>query len=224
MIGDDKVLIWAPGEIDDGTVPAAHLPYVREILAWVRRYLVSPHPELGRNGPVCPYTQPSLHRGLLYLAALADLSGADISEAVGGLRLWYERLLATVPSTADQELLTILLVLPQLDFHDSTELDEVQRLAKDRFVSEGLMIGQFHPVCAAPGLWNPNFKALRAPVPLLAVRKLLVFDMPFLMDTGVHAESYLRRFAPDIPPRIRDQLVSRLAGVSAPVSEVPTRL
>jgi hypothetical protein len=212
MIGDNKVLIRTAAEVDNGAAPAEHLPYLREILAWAGRYLVSSHPELGRNGPVCPYTQPSLHKGLFHLAALTATSGeTDVRDAIESLRSWYERLSSRIPSE-DRDLLTILLVLPQLDYHDATALDDLQREAKDKFVADGLMIGQFHPVCDQPGLWNDEFKALRAPVPLLAIRKLVVFDLPFLMDSAVHAESYFRRFAPDIPPRIRDQLVKRLAG------------
>ncbi len=211
MTGDDHVLIWTAAEIDDGKVPDGHAPHVASILGWARDFLVSSHPDLGRSGPVCPYTQPSLRKGLFYLASLTSGSGGhDLPAAVEGLRTWYERLSTTL-STSDQELLTILLVLPQLDFDDSTELDELQRKAKDGFVADGLMIGQFHPVCDEPGLWNHDFKPLRAPIPLLAIRKLVVFDLPFVMDTDVHAESYLERFAPDIPTRIRDQLVKRVA-------------
>lgn len=209
MTGDDKVLIWTAAEVDNRGAPAEHLPYLREILAWAGRYLVSSHPELGRSGPVCPYTQPSLHKGLFHLAALTGET--DVRDAIESLRSWYERL-STRIAPEDRELLTILLVLPQLDYHDATALDDLQREAKDGFVADGLMIGQFHPVCDQPGLWNDEFKALRAPVPLLAIRKLVVFDLPFLVDNTAHAESYLRRFAPDIPPRIRDQLVKRLVG------------
>ncbi|QKV72701.1 DUF6875 domain-containing protein [Amycolatopsis sp. Hca4] len=212
MIGDDKVRIWTAAEVGAGAAPPEHLPHLREILAWAWRYLVSAHPDLGRNGPVCPYTQPSLHKGLFHLAALTAADGdVDAHAAIESLRSWYERLSAGIPPES-RELLTILLVLPQLDHHDAAPLDDLQREAKDGFVADGLMIGQFHPVCDQPGLWNDEFKALRAPVPLLAVRKLVVFDLPFLMDSTAHAESYFRRFAPDIPPRIRDQLVKRLVG------------
>ncbi len=207
-VNQAQVLFWSAAEVDAGDVPAEHLPPVQEILAWARKYLVSPHPELGRNGPVCPYTQPSLHKGLFHLAALSG--EGDVSAAVESLRGWYERLGATLPA-ADRELLTVLLVLPQLDHTDASGLDELQRVAKDQFVEDGLMIGQFHPVCDTPGLWNPEFKALRAPVPLLAIRKLVVFDLPFLVEHKAHAESYIRRFAPEIPPRIRKQLAQRLA-------------
>jgi len=204
---DARVLFWSAAEVDAGDVPEQHLPYVQEILAWARRYLVSAHPELGRNGPVCPYTQPSLHKGLFHLAALSG--EGDVNEAVESLRAWYERIGAGM-AAGDRELLTVLLVLPQLDYDDASGLDALQAVAKDKFVEDGLMIGQFHPVCDAPGLWNPEFKALRAPVPLLAIRKLVVFDLPFLVEHKAHAESYLRRFASEIPPRVRKQLAQRM--------------
>lgn len=70
-------------------------------------------------------------------------------------------------------------MLPHVDPVDPTPLDDLQRVAKDDFVN-GLMIGQFHPTCETLGsVWNPDFPALRAPIPLLAIRKLVVFDLPF---------------------------------------------
>jgi len=46
---DARVLFWSAAEVDAGDVPEQHLPYVQEILAWARRYLVSAHPELDRR-------------------------------------------------------------------------------------------------------------------------------------------------------------------------------
>ncbi|MFF1955923.1 DUF6875 domain-containing protein [Streptomyces sp. NPDC058220] len=209
MRGDEQIHFWSAGEVARGEVPEQHLPYLREVLEWSGDFLVSAHPELGRSGPVCPYTQPSLRKELFHLAVPADTQDADLSSAVGSLRAWYEKL-STDLDEADQELLTLLLVLPRFDRSDSAELDELQRKAKDEFVADGLMIGQFHPVCEEPGLWNAVFRPLRAPLPLLAVRKLLVFDLPFLLGDDVHMDHYLRRFAPDIPARVRSQLVSRV--------------
>ncbi|WP_033441828.1 DUF6875 domain-containing protein [Saccharothrix sp. NRRL B-16314] len=212
MIGDNAVSIWTAAEVDDGAVPAHQLPHLREILAWAGEYLVSPHSGLGRKGPVCPYTLASLQRGLFHLASPAD--GSDVTDVLGAvesLRSWYGKISSGI-APDDQELLTILLVLPRLDHRDPTTLDDLQREAKDNFVADGLMIGQFHPVCDQPGLWNADFKALRAPVPLLAIRRLVVFDLPFLVDSTAHAGSYLRRFAPDIPPRVRDLLAERVVG------------
>ncbi|MER7849426.1 DUF6875 domain-containing protein [Kitasatospora sp. NPDC096077] len=200
--------LFSAEEVDAGAA-RAH-PEAAEILRWARRFLTTAHPDLGRSGPVCPYTQPSLRRGLFHLAVTDGAPHADLHALVGELRGHYDRLLAHLTEEAERELLTVLLVLPQLDPTDSTALDALQRGAKDEFVEQGLMIGQFHPVCEEPGLWNGTFRPLRAPVPLLAVRKLLVFDLPFLLGDPGHLAHYLARFAPQVPARIRDQLVTGL--------------
>ncbi|MFI5756093.1 DUF6875 domain-containing protein [Streptomyces sp. NPDC051569] len=209
MRGDERIAFWSAGEVARGEVPASHQSSLREVLRWSSDFLVAGHPELGRTGPVCPYTQPSLRKELFHLAVPAGPEGGDLSSAVDSLRAWHERLSAGLEDD-DRELLTLLLVLPEFDRTDSAELDELQRKAKDEFVAAGLMIGQFHPVCEEPGLWNTAFRPLRAPLPLLAVRKLLVFDLPFLLGDDLHLDHYLRRFAPAIPARVRDQLVSRV--------------
>ncbi|MFJ8477363.1 DUF6875 domain-containing protein [Kitasatospora sp. NPDC094011] len=203
--------LFSAEDVDAGAA-RAH-PEAAEILRWARRFLTTAHPDLGRSGPVCPYTQPSLRRGLFHLAVTDGAPHAgltDLTALVGELRGHYDRLLAHLTEEGERELLTVLLVLPQLDPTDSTALDALQRSAKDEFVEQGLMIGQFHPVCEEPGLWNGTFRPLRAPVPLLAVRKLLVFDLPFLLGDPGHLAHYLARFAPQVPARIRDQLVTGL--------------
>ncbi|MFE4357795.1 DUF6875 domain-containing protein [Kitasatospora sp. NPDC056800] len=198
--------VYSAEHIDAGRAAAS--PEAAETLAWARAFLTTAHPDLGRSGPVCPYTQPSLRRGLFHIAVADTSPGGDLPALVAELRAHYDALLADLAEESDRELLTVLLVLPQLDREDSTVLDELQRKAKDEFVEQGLMIGQFHPVCEEPGLWNHSFRPLRAPVPLLAVRKLLVFDLPFLTGDETHLNHYLARFAPEVPARIRAQLVT----------------
>ncbi|MDG4863725.1 hypothetical protein P8605_36835 [Streptomyces sp. T-3] len=220
MRGDEKLRIFSPAEVERGEVEhghvareeafGEHLDSLRQVLDWSVEFLVSGHPSLGRSGPVCPYTQPSLRKDLFLLALPANgAGGAQLTDAVARLREWYEKL-ATDLDADEQELLTLLMVLPELDRTDSTELDALQFAAKDEFVADGLMLGQFHPLCEEPGLWNEDFRPLRSPVPLLAVRRLLVFDLPFLIGADRHLTDYLQRFAPGIPARMRDQLVSRV--------------
>jgi hypothetical protein len=209
VLGDDQLLLWPVSQVRRGEVPEPHREPLAETLRWSERFLVSSHPELGRTGPVCPYTAPSLRKDLFYFAVpVDDGTGLDMSAVVSRLRYWHGRLSAGL-STADRELLALLVVLPHLDHEDSRELDELQRKAKDEFVAAGLMIGQFHPSCPEPGLWSRTFRPLRSPIPLLAVRELLVFDLPFL-DCEAHLDQYLRRFADQLPARMRDQLVARL--------------
>jgi hypothetical protein len=204
--------LWSVRDVDLGAVPAAdHGPLI-EIVRWSREFLVPGHPELGRTGPVCPYTKPSQQRSLFFLTVLRGAGGiAEIGARVGELRRHYEDLAGTLDPD-ERRLLTFLLLLPEFDADDSTGLDELQRRAKPEFVASGLMIGQFHPTCEAPGLWNPEFRPLRAPVPLLAIRRMLAADLPFLLDADGHLDAYLAQFAPAIPPRVRSQLAGRLVG------------
>ncbi|MFI9724177.1 DUF6875 domain-containing protein [Streptomyces sp. NPDC052396] len=208
MSSATKLRVWSASEVAAGRVPAESLAPLRQVLDWSGEFLVQGHSSLGRTGPVCPYTQPSLRKDLFLLALPSH--DASLPEAVAQLRTRYEEL-ADGLDEAERELLTLLMVLPELDPTDSTELDALQAAAKDEFVAAGLMIGQFHPVCEEPGLWNKDFRPLRSPVPLLAIRQLLVFDLPFLVNTDRHLAQYLQRFAPGIPTRMRDQLVNRLA-------------
>ncbi|RPF30195.1 hypothetical protein EDD96_6787 [Streptomyces sp. Ag109_G2-6] len=209
MIGDESILLWSAAEVARGKVPAQY-GYLEEILEWSRTYLQSGHQDLGRSGPVCPYTPLSLRKDLFHLAALPTISRPpDLTTLATQLRDRYERL-AQGLQEQDANLLTLLVALPQLDPTDPAALNELQREAKDEFVAAGLMIGQFHPACTEPGLWNPAFHPLRSPIPLLAVRRLLADDFPFLADNELHTHHYLRRFAPAIPARVREQLVTLL--------------
>jgi hypothetical protein len=44
----------------------------------------------------------------------------------------------------------------------------------------GLLVGEFHAANANPGLHNPDFRPLRSPVPMLAIRHLVESDLAFL--------------------------------------------
>ena len=42
-------------------------PHMKAIIDWAHSYLCQSHVDLGREGPVCPYTQSSLERRLFLL-------------------------------------------------------------------------------------------------------------------------------------------------------------
>lgn len=42
------------------------------------------------------------------------------------------------------------------------------------------MIGGFHQLNQSPGLHNPNFRPLRSPIRMLAIRFMIEADLPFL--------------------------------------------
>lgn len=76
----------------------------------------------------------------------------------------------------------------------ATAVDTVQRRLKPVFVERHLMIGQFFEECEEPGLWNADFRPLKTPVPLLAIRSMVPTDVAFLHHDNSLLESYLDKF------------------------------
>ena len=144
---------------------------------------------------------------------------SSISSTVDQYRRWYVELLGQAEGVREH-LLTILVVLPGFDRADARPLDALQGRLKEAFVREGLMVGQFHPYCTQSGLWNEDFRPLRSPLPLLAIRRMVASDLPFLLDSASHLAGYLDRFAPDIPGHVRRILVARIT--QSPSSAAPT--
>jgi len=82
----------------------------------------------------------------------------------------------------------------------------VQQELKPEFVAKGIMIGQFHPYCLESGLWNQNFRPLQAPVPLLAIRYMVLTDFPFLRKDERFISSYVKIFGEGIPQGIQEMI------------------
>lgn len=209
MLRAHGLTLYEPGDLG-GETASPDIAGLRQIAAWAVEFLSAPNQQLGRRGPVCPYTRPSMDNNCFLLAwAGGEHDIQSIESTVDRYRQWFVELLGQ-PERARRHLLTILVVLPGFDDEDSGPLDALQGRLKDAFVREGLMVGQFHPRCEQSGLWNEDFRPLRAPIPLLAIRRMVASDLPFLLDSASHLSAYLNRFAPGIPSHVRRLLVARI--------------
>lgn len=180
---------------------------LRATLDWARQYLCRPHPELGRKGDVCPFTESALARHTFFMAVCGGRPDdpEDIAETVGAYRDWFLGLSPT--SGPDAQFKTILVLFPDLTRTDLPVVDAAQRMLKQAYVSRGLMIGEFHdgPPDKA-GLWNAEFRPLRSPVPLLAIRHMVATDFPFLSLDDNHIAAYLQLFGDRVPSHLRSQV------------------
>ncbi|MGJ5630902.1 DUF6875 domain-containing protein [Nostoc sp. CALU 1950] len=177
------------------------LPYLIEIMEWVKNFLGRPHPNLGRTGAVCPFVPLSLKSNTIRLAVIRtkDLYSEQLEDVVGRYRDIFLEM-----DIKEQELAinkAFLLIFPDVHIEDATKLiDSVQQKLKPLFVESGLMIGEFHKRNDSPGLHNPNFRPLRSPIPLLAIRFMVEADLPFLQSPTDprlrirYLEAYLKRF------------------------------
>jgi hypothetical protein len=192
----------------------AELEACKTIVAWTRNFLCRPHELLGREGPVCPFTQPSLSHHLFWLTVLSGstIDSEKAADTVERLREWFFEL---EPKSGSETILkTILILFPEISHERAKdELEGLQKQLKPNFIKRGVMVGQFYEGCPESGLWNEAFHPLQSPIPLLAIRNMVPSDFPFLHGKRGNSEmllSYLNRFGTHIPPEVKRLLVEAL--------------
>jgi prolyl-tRNA editing enzyme YbaK/EbsC (Cys-tRNA(Pro) deacylase) len=195
-----------------------HLAPLRAVVAWAEEYLCRPHPELGREGPVCPFVQAAMRKGLFLLSVCPgrDLDQSAIQRRILGFR---DRFLALAPREGSEAAFkTVLILFPDLDAEDLTRLIEsTQEGLKPGYVEKGLMIGEFHPgPPRKAGLWNPDFRPLKSPVPMLVIRHMVPTDFAFLRDERRLVETYLERYGQAVPAHLRTQVQQAAARFGIP--------
>ena len=204
---------------------AANLDALAVTLAWAKDYLCNPHEGIGRRGPVCPFTVPSLRRELFFLTVCpgADLAQDEVVDLVRAYRDWF---LEMEPREAKQaQYKSINIVFPDLPERAWTELIEAtQERLKPEYVPHGIMIGEFHP--GPPdkeALWNPDFRPLRSPLPLLSIRHMVPTDFAFLRGRRDFMESYLRIHGRNLPVQMADDVhrVAAAFGLRVPGQDEP---
>jgi hypothetical protein len=202
--------LWSVRDVRSGDVPASAQPALSTIVDWSAEYLIPEHPDLGRDGPVCPFTKTSMEQGLFLLGHLrANAAKHDITQTIVAFREWYLQMATTINDRL-RKFLTFVLVMQDVDPADATEIDDLHRSLKDSFVEQGLMLGEFHPANAKPGLWNEEFRPLRSPIPLLVIRVMVQNDLPFLVESEKHLDAYLSNFAPELPVNLRSRLIAAM--------------
>lgn len=180
---------------------------LRQTFAWVESFLGNPHPRLGRAGVVCPYTESSLKNNLFWLTICrgSALSVRDVHKIVINYRDWFLKIEPRSGKKGDFK--AILILFPDIqEEHAPNIIDVVQRELKPEFIAKGLMIGQFYSSCPEPGLWNQDFRPLQAPIPMLAIRQMVLSDFPFLRQDKRFISSYLKMFGDTIPQRVQEMI------------------
>ncbi|MFE0689600.1 DUF6875 domain-containing protein [Streptomyces xiamenensis] len=146
---------------------------------WLTGYVTAPHPELGRDGPVCPFVAPSIRSGVLHSARFPWHPGDGLpamSRLIHAAMDAFERRFAAQPTSLD----SLIVVFDGLERREWHLIDDVYEEVKDEAVGRGLMLGQMHPDCDARAARNPLFPANRSPLPQMVVRRMAFHDILFL--------------------------------------------
>jgi Domain of unknown function (DUF6875) len=73
------------------------LDALHAVADWIKTYVVKPHKDLGRAGPVCPFVPESLERKTLWLAP-EQIADRDVPEVVELMSGYKRQLLDTRPT------------------------------------------------------------------------------------------------------------------------------
>lgn len=176
---------------------------------YVSEFLTQPHPALGRPGAVCPFAAGGLLRDTIALTAssMCDPDQDTLIKSVTSLLdLFGDN--ETAAQSADEAYRALVIVFPNVSGDDAAGLiEEVQKKLKPSFVAAGLMIGEFFPGCASPGLHSAKFRPMDTSFSSLAMRRMTVSDLPFMLEDDHFISSYLQNFNLEGRKRLRNLML-----------------
>ena len=161
---------------------------------WVQTYPMNTHAELGRAGVVCPYTRQARKLDSLRLG-VCWTDPNDEERAFDAIRRGFEELRHIRVKSGQEQFRTVVIAFPGCDSGAGLAmLMRAQRRHRYYAMLRFRMMGFMHPRSESPGLWNPDFRPLRAPMPVLAVRYLVEQDAPFIAGQHLQWPAYLLRY------------------------------
>ncbi|WP_125910527.1 MULTISPECIES: DUF6875 domain-containing protein [Burkholderia] len=154
------------------------------ITRWIEDFLCAPNSSVGRSGDVCPYTRAAIRKNAFRFAISRARSVAEFEAEI------KEHLVDIERTGEAADIYRCRLIVPVALDRAANVIEDVQRALKPLFVARRLMLGQFYPECDERGLWNPGFRPLQCPVPLIAIRGMVPTDVAFLYDNAELMAAY----------------------------------
>jgi len=175
---------------------AGDLDALRAVAHWITTFVVRPHEDLGRAGPVCPYVPGALERRKLWLAPeqVGDGDVSDVAELLTGYRRLF--LDAQPPDREDVGRAAIIVVFTDLSAARARGLfdDVLEQIAVPAYDEDGIVFGPFYEGHEGSAIYNPEFRPFRSPVPFVFVRHGVVGDWKFFLGKEDWFGLYARRF------------------------------
>jgi hypothetical protein len=172
------------------------LAALHAVADWIKTFVVRPHEDLGRAGPVCPFVPGALERKTLWLAPeqIADRDVPAVVELVDGYQSLF---LDAQPTDGDDAVYKVIVVVftdLSADRAQGVFDDVLQQLAVPSYVKDGIVFGSFYEGNEGTAIYNARFRPFQSPVPLLFVRQGVISDWKFFLDKEDWLDLWARRF------------------------------
>ena len=169
---------------------------LRAVADWTRTFVAQPHKDLGRSGPVCPFTALALEHKTLWLAAERS-AGRSTTEVIDLIDDYKRMLLANQPVRGDLAgNKTIMVVFTDLPATRAKEFigGALEPIGIPYYVDDGLVMGPFYEGNDGTALYNPNFRPFTSPVPFLLMRLAVISDWKFFLNDDDWLGRWARRY------------------------------
>lgn len=185
------------------------LKAMRTVADWIRTFVVRPHKDLGRAGPVCPFVPRACELRTLWFAPerIADRGVAGLVDLASD----YRRLLlraqpAEVDGANHNAIVVLLSDLPPDRADEYLGDSRITDLKRQSYAENGVVVGAFHPRNLGSAIRNPEFQPFKAPVPFLLMRHAVVNDWMFFLDDADWFGLWARRFGETAVPALAETM------------------
>jgi heptaprenyl diphosphate synthase len=177
------------------TVGHDEIKALEQCVEWLEEYIAQPHPQLGKDGEICPFARPALHQDQITFLTYPQIThprGSELRrilerEGIGRLRHLEWK-------NTDTDLTTVLVLFPGLNIAHADVIQAAYLQSQDKLNGRGIMLGAFFPGSVQPGHYNAEFHAYQAPFPIYVLRPMGVHDILFI-SSGQGFREYRRRYA-----------------------------
>jgi hypothetical protein len=175
---------------------------------WIKTYVVKPHKDLGRAGPVCPFVPGSLERKTLWLAPeqIADRDVPDVVELINGYQTLFLDAQPTDGDDADHKVIVVVFTDLSAARAQGVFADVLQHLAVPSYVEDGIVFGPFYEGHEGTAIYNSSFRPFQSPVPFLFVRYGVISDWKFFLDNEEWLNLWARRFGESAVKALAEEL------------------
>lgn len=180
--------------VSDVPTPRAILDPVDQARTWFRTYLTREHRDLGRRGAVCPFVTPADRAGAISVERHDGLAGASFAALRDFALDVAESFASRDWGRTNENLRSVVAVMPGLDETDCEVLDDVQRVLKPVLAVKGLAMGQFHPYCDERAARNSSFRVSISPLAMIVIRNMALHDILFVHHDPKCFAEYDKRF------------------------------
>ena len=175
---------------------------------WIKTYVVKPHKDLGRAGPVCPFVPEALEHKILWLAPeqIADLEVPAVVELINGYKSVFLDAQPTDGDDAKYKVIVVVFTDLSADRAQGVFDDVLQQLGVPSYAEDGIVFGPFYKGHEGTAIYNSSFRPFRSPVPFLFVRHGVISDWKFFLDNEDWLNLWARRFGESAVHALAEEL------------------